>query len=139
VDRGAVDAVLANVVRGLRTATSISAKTSSGAVAQSLEVASEALGAAGQELTATPAGVPQTLAVPIALRLNRLSRLLHRSARCLAVRAAAGAGVRACVPPLRRAEAKDAALAHQLISLSAYGSQSPKVFEQRLVLALHGR
>jgi hypothetical protein len=139
VDRAGVDQVLADVIRGLRTATAISSGTSLGGVAQSLAQASTALGAAAQGLNATPAGVPQTLAVPIAVRLDRLSRLLHASSSCLIRHeASGGAGVRACLPPLRRAEAKDAALAHQLISLSAYGSQSPKVFEGRLVQALRG-
>jgi hypothetical protein len=140
VDRAGVEVILVDVLRGLHSATSISRGASLDTIAGSLQQASQSLGAAAQGLDATPAGVPQTLAVPIAVRLNRLSGLLHSSASCLSRHAReGGTGTRACLPPLRRAEAKDAALAHQLISLAAYGSQSPKLFESRLVQALQGR
>lgn len=134
VDRAAVDAVLDDVVRGLHAATALPAHAPLSQVQQALQSAASSLGGAGQSLDATPAGVPQTLAVPIAAKLDRLSHLLDRAASCLAQ--TSSDAVAKCLPPLRRAEASDAALAHQLVSLAAYSSQSPSVFEHRLVRAL---
>jgi hypothetical protein len=140
VDRAGVTTILNEVLSGLRAATSVSDKTPLGDVAQSLLHASTSLAEAGQALNATPAGVPQTIAVPIAIRLDRLGRLLHRASTCLTAQAGhAHPDPAPCLPPLRRAEANDAALAHQLISLAAYGEVSPKLFESHLVQALHGK
>jgi pectin methylesterase-like acyl-CoA thioesterase len=85
------------------------------------------------------AGLPRSVITPVATGLTRVAGQLGQAGRCLSAQAAAAKpDPTTCVPLLRQAEAQDAAIAHGLISLSAYGTESPKAFEADLVAALHG-
>jgi hypothetical protein len=128
------------VVTGLRTATSISGSGTIAGTARELHSASTELESAGDALNPPPAGVPAAKALPVSTGLLRIGSLLGRASDCLASQATATHPSTApCLPPLRQAEARNATLARGLISLAAYGSKSPKVFEHALVGALHGR
>jgi hypothetical protein len=137
-DPAAVDQVLHKVLQGLTTATSISPTSDLGDDGTALQTAATELEDAANAV-AHLVKVPLTLTGPLHVGLHRVSQLLERSGSCLTTQSAAtkpDAGE--CLPPLRQAEAKDAALAHKLISLSVYGTLSPKKFERDLVAALRG-
>jgi hypothetical protein len=136
---GAVDAVLTEVLAGLRAATSIAPGSDLGDDAAALRDASTRL------LTASAAVVrlaapPKVLVFRLRRGLHTVGDLLGRAGECLKTQSGAATPDQTkCLPPLRRAEHKDAAIAHDLISLSAYGSVSPKTFERQLVAALRGQ
>ena len=137
IDRAAVAAALNGVLAGLRTATSVSAKDGISRDAALLQHASDDLDTAGNALNPSPRGVPAAISLPVSTGLLRISGLLHASATCLSRQAhAAAPSTKPCLTPLRQANAKTGALAHALVSLSAFGSQSPKSFESDLVNAL---
>jgi len=140
IDRASVDAALDQVLAGLQAATAISASGGLGAAATGLLHAASDLDAAAKALNPSPAGVPDATALPVSTGLFRVADLLTKSGTCLTAQAALPTpNPKVCLPPLRKAEARDAALSHGLISLSVYGSKSPKVFESELVAALGGR
>jgi hypothetical protein len=137
VDRRGVDAALGDVLTGLRTATGIRPGEAVGRTAKALADASAEFVAAGAGLAPAPAGVPESAAAPAAIRLAQLGRLFRQAADCMTRQSRkATPEAKACLPPLRRANANDSRLAHELINVSAYGSMSPKTFESRLVKAL---
>jgi hypothetical protein len=137
IDRAAVSAALSGVLTGLRAATSISATDGISRDAAMLQHASDDLDAAGNALNPSPTGVPEAVSLPVSTGLLRISGLLHTSATCLAGQAhAASPATKPCLPPLRQANAKTGSLAHALVSLAAFGTQSPKSFESDLVNAL---
>ena len=133
-----VDDALNSVLAGLRTATGISAQGDLGDDGKQLVTA-------GGQLKVAAAKIADLHTVPIAVRtpvsdgLLRIADLLDQSGSCLVGQSRnAAPAPTPCLPALRQAEAKDAAIAHGLISLSAYGSVPPKAFERRLVAALRG-
>jgi hypothetical protein len=140
IDESAVDAAMSHVLSGLRSATSISASSSITSAARSLDSASSELQAGANGLNPPPAGVPSAKSLAVSTGLLRIAGLLKQSANCLAVQARAKTPSTArCLPPLRRAERRDASIARGLISIAVYGSTSPKAFERKLVAALHGK
>jgi hypothetical protein len=140
VDRSTVDRALAQVVTGLRAATSISSSDSISTAARSLHTAAAALRSAGDALNPTPAGVPVAQSLPLSTGLLRISYLLGQASSCLVAQShAKQPSTTRCLPPLRQAEQRDASVAHALISLAVYGSKSPRVIESELVAALHGK
>jgi hypothetical protein len=137
VDRAGVDSVLGDVLSGLRAATSVPRGATVAGAAAAIQRAADDFAAAGQALIPIPAGVPAGAAAPVSQRVLQLSGLFHDAAACLERQSRAQApDTRRCLPPLRRANAKDNKLAHELISLAVYGSRSPKTFESKLVHAL---
>jgi hypothetical protein len=129
---------LQRVLAGLTVVTSISAHSSIAHDAAALATASQDFATAGQGAGQLGSGVPASVSSPVASRLAALDQLFGTAARCL--KRQAGVKVpdtRKCVPPLRRANANDAQLSRELISLAVYSSQSPKTFESQLVKALH--
>jgi hypothetical protein len=139
IDESAVDAALAHVLSGLRTATSISASSSIISAARALHAAAADLQGGADGLNPPPAGVPSAKSLSVSTGLLHIAGLLKQSGDCLAVQARAKTPSTArCLPPLRRAEHQDAKIARGLISIAVYGSTSPKAFERKLVAALHG-
>jgi hypothetical protein len=133
-----VDGVLSDVLAGLRAATSVPRGASVAEAAASIQHAADRFALAGRGLTPTPAGVPLVVAGPVATRVGQLSALFQQSATCLARQEHVSVpDTTPCLPPLRRANQKDAQLAHELIGLAVYSSRSPKTFESQLVHALH--
>jgi hypothetical protein len=132
-----VAAALRGVLTGLRTATSVSAQDGISRDAAMLQHASGDLDAAGNALNPTPTGVPAAISLPVSTGLLRISGLLHASASCLSRQAGAAApSTEPCLKPLRQANANTGSLSHALVSLAAFGTQSPKAFESDLVNAL---
>jgi hypothetical protein len=134
VDRPAVDVILGHVLDGLRFATSIRSGSNRVIEVTALKNASSSLAIAAHELAPAPLGVARPFASSVSTKLGRVSGLLKQASGCLAHRSQ----LRACVAPLQRANTHDAALAHNLISLAAFGSKSPTVFEHELTAALGG-
>jgi hypothetical protein len=138
VNRRLVDSVLQRVVAGLTVVTSIPAHSSIAHDAGALATASQDFATASQGAGQLGAGVPGSVSSPVVSRLASLGQLFGTAARCLQHQASAKVpDTRKCVPPLRRANANDAELSRELISLAVYSSQSPKTFEAQLVKALH--
>jgi hypothetical protein len=139
IDRAAVGTALGDVLTGLTTVQGITRQTSINDAAGALQDASAGLKTAADTLTAGPQGVPSAVSEPVATGLARASALLGQAATCLTDEVATKhPDTTKCVPPLRQAEVKNAALARALITLSAYGTESPKTFESDLVAALGG-
>lgn len=140
VNQAAVDVLLSHVLTGLRAATSVSSSDTIAAAARSLHTASVDLRAAGDALNPPPAGVPSATSLPVSTGLLRISGLLGQASSCLTAQShAKSPSTKPCLPPLRKAEQRDASVAHGLIRLAVYGSKSPRSFEADLVAALRGK
>jgi hypothetical protein len=112
---------------------------SSTATIAGLNTASTDLKNAAGALSPTPHGVPYATVQPVAAALVTLANLTDDTSICLSNASdAASASAAQCAGPLRRADKATGQLARDLISLAAYGSQSPTLFEQDLVTVLHG-
>jgi hypothetical protein len=123
----------------LRTVTSISHQPGFARAAAALQRASGQLDAAGNALNPSPTGVPAAVSLPVSTAVLRIAGLFHVSATCLSRQEqAASPSTKPCVAPLRQANARTGTLAHALVSLAAFGTESPKRFESDLVNALHG-
>jgi hypothetical protein len=139
VDRRGVDSALDEVLVALRTGNSVTQGATFAKAVSVLSRASTDFVTAGGDFSAASTGIPVTVVTPVVTRMKQLGVLFHSAANCLTKQSRAkNPDPRRCQSPLRQANAGDAQLAHELISLAAYSSQSPKTFESQLVKALHG-
>jgi hypothetical protein len=140
IDRAAVDAALGHVLTGLRAVSAPSSGPGQAVIVASARQAAAQLRAAAASLVPPPTGVPSAVASPVATRLTKVAGLMAQTASCLAALPAVTAGsATSCSQPLRDADSLTPQLAHDLISLAAYGSSSPSRFESDLVAVLRGQ
>jgi hypothetical protein len=140
IDRATVDSALADVLTGLRTLVTASpGQPDKTAIVAAAQHAAADLSTAAGKLSPAPAGVPQQTITPVSTALLTIATLINRTASCLdALPTVTRRSAASCSQPLRHADKLTPQLAHDLISLSAYGSSPPDRFESDLLAALHG-
>lgn len=141
IDRATVDSALSDVLAGLRTLVTASpGQPDKATIVAAAQHAANDLNTAAGKLSPAPTGVPQQTITPVSTALLTIATLINRTASCLdALPTVTRRSAASCSQPLRHADKLTPQLAHDLISLSAYGSSSPDRFESNLLAALHGK